>query len=348
VLQQVDADVEFSDHAINLRKVQAMAGGEPVVLAGTVELPQGGWLYWTNREPLLDLTLRGENLPFVRESGLLVRGDLDLKLQSASSGPPRISGKVTLRDSLFLADVRSFLPHGGGASPTRRPPYFSIETAPLSSWLLDVNVIGVRFMRLRTPVFSGVTSAHFHLGGTLREPRAIGDATIDEGQVMMPFAVFDVKQGVVRLSVENPFEPTIFLRGVGRHYGYDLTMEINGKASAPDITFTSSPALDSEQVLLMIMTGAAPANEVSNSLTHRAVQIGAFVGQSLLGSVTGSGAHEERLSIESGEKISEQGKETYAIEYKLNDRWSLTGEYDEFDEYNAGFKWRIAPKKKPK
>ncbi len=347
VLQQVNADVDFSDHRVVLRKVTATSGGQPITLSGSVELPSAGWMSGEFSEPHYDVTLSGQNLPFVRQSGLLMRGDIDLKLQTPAKGRPAISGKVVLRDSLFLTDVRSFLPHGGGSSPSRRPPYFSVDTPPLEAWRLDIDVSGTRFMRVRTPVFTGVASAHFHLGGTLGDPRTIGEATIDEGVVRMPFAAFQVKQGAVRLTEESPFEPTIYLRGTGRHYGYDLTMEVQGKASAPKINFTSSPALDAEQVLLMVMTGAAPANEVNTSLTHRAVQIGAFFGQSLVSSLTGGGVEPDRLSIESGEKISQQGKETYSIEYKLSDRWSITGEYDEFDEYNAGFKWRVAPRKNP-
>lgn len=347
VLQQVSADVEFSEHRVNLQRVTATAGGEPLVVSGFVELPTIGWLGGTAAEPRYEIALEGKNLPFVRQAGLLVRGDLDLKLQSPTNATPRISGKVVLRDSLFLSDVRAFLPHGGGASPSRRPPYFSVETSPLNTWVLDIDVSGTRFIRMRMPVFVGVASAHFHLGGTLGDPRAIGDATVDEGRVLMPFAAFDVRQGAVRLTEEDPFEPTIFLTGTGRHFGYDLTMEITGKASSPNLLFRSSPALDSDQVLLMVMTGAPPSNEVSTTATNRAIQIGKFVGGSVLSSITGS-TSADRLTISSGEKISEQGNETYDIEYKLNDRWALTGEYDEFDEYNIGFKWRVAPKKKPR
>ena len=53
------------------------------------------------------------------------------------------------------------------------------------------------------------------------------------------------------------------------------------------------------------------------------------------------------MSVESGEKISRQGRETYDIEYKLTDRWSVTGEYNEYDEYNAGVKWRAFGGKQP-
>jgi translocation and assembly module TamB len=344
VLQEINADVAMSGRKLALRGVTAKSGGQPVTLSGTVEMPEQG-------EPRFDLALKGENLPFVRQTGLLLRGDLDLKLQTPASGPPRLSGNVKLRDSLFLSDVRAFLPKGGSSSPSRRPPYFAIETPPVNAWQLAVDVTGDQFMRLRMPVFAGVASANFRLTGTLGEPRALGEVLIDEGQVKMPFASFAVTQGSVRLTEADPFEPTVYLRGTARRYGYDITMEIDGNASHPNVVFNSSPALDSEQVLLMVMTGTAPSNELNRSATQRVANIGIFLGSSLLSSLGADASEADRLSIAAGEKISRQGKETYDIEYRLTDRWTLTGEYNEFDEYNAGVKWRIfrgAPREEPK
>lgn len=334
VLQEISADVALAGKTLTLREVTAKSGGQPVTLTGKVELPdQGG--------PRFDLALRGENLPFVRQTGLLLRGDLDLKLQTPTGAPPRLSGNVRLRDSLFLSDVRAFLPKGGGTSPARRPPYFAIETAPVNGWGLAIDVTGEEFLRLRTPVFVGVASARFRLSGTLGEPRAIGEVAINEGSIRMPFASFAVTQGAVRLTEADPYEPEVYLRGAGRRYGYDLAMEIDGSAAQPNIVFTSSPALDSEQVLLMVMTGAVPSNELAKTTTQRAANIGIFLGQSLLSSLGSDAAEADRLSFSSGEKISRRGKETYEAEYKLTDRWTVTGEYNEFDEYNAGFKWRV-------
>jgi translocation and assembly module TamB len=340
VLQQINADVQLSGRQVELRSVTAKAGGQPVTLNGTIQFPAGAALRY-------DVALRGENLPFIRQTGLLVRGDLDLKLRTPATGPPAISGTVRLRDSLFLSDVRSFLPGGtkGGARP---PPYFAVELPPFNAWTLGVDVSGRRFLRLRTPVFNGVASARFHLGGTLGEPRAIGEVVIDEGQISMPFASFTVRQGTVRITEKNPLEPTLFVRGTGRRNNYDLTMEITGTAEAPSVVFSSSPALDSEQLLLMVMTGAAPNNEITYSSAQRFARLGTYLGQSLLGSFGGDATSADRLSITSGEQVSQQGRETYEIEYKLADRWKWVGEYDEFDDYNIGLKWRLYPgKSKP-
>jgi hypothetical protein len=39
----------------------------------------------------------------------------------------------------------------------------------------------------------------------------------------------------------------------------------------------------------------------------------------------GSDPSEERLILRSGESISEDGRLTYSVEYRLTDRWSIMG-----------------------
>ena len=338
VLREINADVQMSGRKVELLNVTAKAGGQPVTLSGSIQFP-------ADAAPRYDVALRGENLPFIRQTGLLVRGDLDLKLHTPAGGPTAISGTVRLRDSLFLSDARAFLP-GGTMGGAPQPPYFAVVTPPFDAWTLGVDVSGRRFLRLRTPVFNGVASARFRLSGTLGEPRAIGEVTIDEGRLSMPFASFVVKQGTVRISEENPHELALFVRGTGRNNGYELAMEVTGTPEAPSIVFTSSPALDSGQLLMMVMTGAAPSNGVGYSNTQRFARLGTYFGQGLLGGFGADAGDADRLSITPGETISQQERETYTVEYKLADRWKWVGEYDEFDDYNIGLKWRLYPGKR--
>lgn len=332
-LQDINADLLVAGRTLTLRDVNARAGGQPVTLAGTVEIPAKG-------QPRLDLALKGTNLPLVRQLGLLLRGDLDLRLTTPASGQTQIGGTVRLHDSLFLADVRDLLPSGerGAAG---RAPYFSVEPAPFNRWRLDVAIDGDRFLRLRTALFTGVASAHFRLSGTLGNPLAIGEAVINEGNVLLPFAAFAVQQSSLRLTAENPYDLQLWLTGSTRRYGYDLRLELSGTLAAPVLSFSSNPALESKQVLLLVMAGQLPSNSGIISDRQRATRLGAYLGQSLLGSLGGDTTGGDRLRITTGERISQQGRETYAMEYRLDDRWSLVGEYDQFDDYNAGVKWRI-------
>jgi len=338
-LRDIRADLELQGRRFVMKSVEAAMGGQPMKAQGFVEFPVGG-------EPNFNFSATGENLPFVRQAGLLVRGNVNFKVVSGRKGAtPLVSGEVQLREGLFLSDVRALVPHGGGASPERRPPYFSISAEPFNLWRLDVNVVGDRFLRARTTLFTGVASTKLHLLGTLGEPRALGEVRIEEGQVLLPFARFSLTDATVRLGEANPYDPQLAVFGTSRRYGYDIKLELTGSASSPLLVFTSNPPLSSEQVLLMVMAGETPKNEVNYTTTQRFARLGQFFGQSLLDSLGGGGDGSDRLTISSGEQVSQYGhKETYQVQYQLDERWSLVGEYDEFDEYNVGLKWRLLPK----
>jgi translocation and assembly module TamB len=85
------------------------------------------------------------------------------------------------------------------------------------------------------------------------------------------------------------------------------------------------------------MTGQVPTlGTPLGGSTTQVAGLGAYLGQGLF---QGSGS--SRLGIISGQQISVKGRPTYEVDYRLNDRWSLVGEYDQFDEYNADVKWRV-------
>ncbi|OPZ67392.1 MAG: hypothetical protein BWY82_02811 [Verrucomicrobia bacterium ADurb.Bin474] len=45
--------------------------------------------------------------------------------------------------------------------------------------------------------------------------------------------------------------------------------------------------------------------------------------------------------MQSGAKLSKQGKETLEMEFRLNDRFQILGEYDEYDFWNTGIRFRV-------
>jgi translocation and assembly module TamB len=343
-LQEINAQVQLAGRALELAAVSAQYGGQAVTLAGNVQLPDfaaatneadRGVAAWR-----FDLRLTGEDLPLLRQTGVLVRADLDLKLTTPARGAPRIAGTVQLRKSLLLSDVRALLP-GGARTKARPPPYFAVGIAPFDTWRLDVEVQGDRFLKLRTALFNGEVSSRFRLNGSLGDPQLRGDATIHDGVVKLPFANFVVQEGRVSISPEQGVEPEVWLVGTVRRQDYDLRLEATGPASAPLVVFSSSPPLESGQVLLMVMTGESPREGLVYTDRQRMARLGTFLGQSLLSNLGRENGAAERLSLSTGERASRQGRETYGFEYRIADRWSLVGEYDEFDEFNAGVKWRV-------
>jgi translocation and assembly module TamB len=333
-LKEINADLALNDRVVSVRSLTATLGGEPVRMEGDVTLDPDG-------TPRFALGLQGKNLPLVRSTGLLLRTDLDLRADSTGTGPARLSGTITVRDCLVLANVnlRDLLP-SGRRGVSRQPPYFSVAAEPFNRWPLAVAVRARSSIRLRTTVYNGVASASFQLGGTLGEPRAVGELTVDQGQVLFPFATFAVQQGAVRLREADPFHAVISLNAVAQRRDHQLRLEVTGELPSPNVVLSSTPAMESGDVLLMVMTGQPPPGDTlaSTAAGPRLAMLGAYLGRGLFQDLGFGG--EDRLEITSGEQISREGRETYEFEYKLGGRWSLQGEYDEFDSYNAGLKWR--------
>ncbi len=338
-LRDINAELSFAGRRMQLEEAEARLGGQALALDGAMEWP-------IDAPPRIDLHLQGNNMPLVRSTDVLLRGNLDLAVRTDRDGVTTISGRVGLRDGLMLADIRAFVPKGGADRPSRRPPYFSVEVEPLRDWRLDVRLTGEEFLRMRTPVLNGVASIDMRLDGTLFSPRAIGELTINEGVVKLPFANFDIEEAYARLEPGTPYEPDIFLRGEGRRLGYDLSLELSGTASDPRLEVGSDPALPASDVLLFVMAGVAPNQEDTDlKMEQRSLQLGMYLGRELFTDLLGLDPG-DRLTVTTGEQLSRRGRETYRFDYELNDRWTVSGEYDEFDYYNAGLLWRWYPWKK--
>ena len=201
-------------------------------------------------------------------------------------------------------------------------------------------------MRLRTPLLTGEASIAVKLDGTLRNPRALGDVTLDDGVVKLPFARFVVDEGRASLTEAQPYQPQLSFSGTGKRFGYELTMELSGSASDPQLRLSAEPSLPAADVLLMAIAGVAPKQEFSYTQGERAMKLGVYFGQEIVSDLLGWEG-DGSLSLTTGEKLSRRGKETYRVGYDWSDRWTVTGEYDEFDQYNAGLKWRWLPQPEP-
>ncbi|MBE2213876.1 MAG: translocation/assembly module TamB domain-containing protein [Opitutaceae bacterium] len=334
-VREVNSELDFAGYVVTLNGLEGLLGGQPMKLTGQADLSEPG-------HTAFGLRLTSSRVPLVRRAGLIVRTELDLELRKLPKLPARVTGRVDFGPSLYRADLLELMPSGVD-SPSTRPPYFSIEEKPFADWQLDVAVHGEGFLQLITPFYKDVLSTDLRLTGTLAEPRAEGWVWGTGGVVIFPFGSLPVEQVLVTLTRDNPYEPRLVVSGEGRVMGYDIRMEASGPASEPRLLFTSDPPLTSQQVFLMLTTGAVPDESHTIGSSDRASRLAMFLGRNLaagLGLGGGAGG-DERLSIRSGEDFTREGRETISVQYDLDGRWSIVGEYDRFDAYNGGIKFRL-------
>jgi translocation and assembly module TamB len=340
-IRDIAVDMKFVERTLRLESARAEVGGVGVSASGKADLGGTSWLKGV--VPPFQFALRGTNVPLSRQPESIIRSDLDLAVTKTNDAPAVISGTVRLRDSFYLRDVRDLVP-GTVSAPSRRPPYFSVESPPAADWRLAAKVTGTKFLRVRSTLFNGEISANLKLEGTLREPVALGDLRIDSGTVRFPFASLAVRQGFVTLGSGDPHRPQLQLLAESKRFGYELRMEASGPADAPVVQFSSTPPLSSEQIVLMLTAGEMPKGMLTLTPQQKAQTVAVFFGRDLLARLGLGDESGDRLTFQSGEQVSEQGRPTYNVEYKFTDRWSLVGEYDRFNAFNAGLKWRVYSK----
>ncbi len=334
-VRDIAALVRFDDRRAVLEDFRGQIGGQPIRADGFVTIPEldgSGLDYHVN--------LHGTNVPIVRSATLLLRGDFDVSLRGGSNQPSLLSGAITLRDGLYVQHASAFV-WSSPKRPELRPPYFSVTNEPFSDWKLELAVNGDKFLRVRTPVFSGVLSSDFQLRGTLLTPVLTGDARVNSGRMIFPFGSLVIDQGLANFTGSDVRGPDLLINASGRNYRYDLRVEVKGRADGANVIFSSSPPLASEQILLMLTAGEIPAADYAYSSGARAGRLVTFLGKDLLSRYFGSDPDKERLIIQTGESVTRSGGLTYSVEYRFTDRWSIIGEYDEFNAFNTDLKWKV-------
>jgi translocation and assembly module TamB len=334
-LRDIAALVRLNGNRAVLEDFRGQIGGQPIRADGFVTIPEldgSGLDYHVN--------LHGTNVPIARSAELLLRGDFDVSLRGGSNQPSLLSGTIALRDGLYVQHASAFV-WSSPKRPGMRPPYFSVTNEPFADWKLELAVSGDKFLRVRTPVFSGIISSDFQLRGSLLAPVLTGDARVNSGRMIFPFGSLTIDQGLASFTGNDLRGPDLLINASGRNYRYDLRVEVKGRADGANVIFSSTPPLASEQILLMLTAGEIPESDYAYSNGARAGRLVTFLGKDLLSSYFGSDPDKERLIIQTGESVSQTGGLTYSVEYRFTDRWSIIGEYDEFNAFNTDLKWKV-------
>jgi translocation and assembly module TamB len=336
-ITKVYANLIFKGSMMTIENGQFYFRNRPVTLNGNVDI-----IDWPNGD--MSLNLSAKNFPLVREEQLILRADVAGKIQQVAGSFASIKGEIRLVNSVFMQDLTQFARPGvsGGGM---RSPFFSITTGPYRHWKLDVAVQGSDFLRIETPIFRGLSSADVNLTGTLQDPIFAGEFRLRDSLIRFPFGELKVQTGVVSLLPEKGV-PQLNLTAMGESFGYTIDLDVSGIATQPQLTFSSSPPLPPEEILLMLTSGVVSQdNGIRDNSGSRATQLAGYIGGSLLSRFSDSMGNNSslinRIRFEYGTEMTESGQDAFRVEFILTDNWKLYGEYDRFDAYNANVKWEV-------
>lgn len=315
----VHATLRFDGRRVHLEDAGATAGGGDLAVSGTVDLDS--WL-----DPRYEFKITGDNIPVARTPDLILRSDANLTFaQTPAEDTPLLQGTLNLRNSTYLVAFDPFAPNIE-SGPGSQPPYFSVKEKPFADWRIDLSIEGQDFLRVRSSLFATELSANLRLTRTLGDPLLLGSVRAKGGRVRFPGMNMRIESLEAFVTPEEPNRLRIEADAIGQNRLYVVTMNVSGSADDPQIQFSSTPTLTNAQIIRLLATGSLQGGGAG--------ALGLYLGQALLGPGNGEETLADRLSVEIGREVTENGRSTVDVTYRLTDRWSVEGEYDRFDAYN--------------
>ena len=273
-IEAASANIEVGLNRLTLKSLTATLAGGRLQGTGSLAISEG-------KLGEIDLRLRGNHLPLIRNEVLILRTDADLRLQ----GPWKqvsVSGTVGIVDSIFYRDIE-LLPIGvpfttprAAALPKIDRPRRVVSSipAPFRDWPLNVRVGTDEPLLIRGNLANGMISGSVRVGGTLGAPAPDGSFQLKGGRAALPFSTLSVRTGTATFTPTTGFDPILEIRGIAEPRPYQVTVYAYGRASDPQLVLTSNPPLPENEIMTLLATGATTAGlESPEVASSRALQL---------------------------------------------------------------------------
>jgi len=270
-IRQVRARGRFVGSRLQLTGFSGTApNGGSVTGSGTIDLAGLG----PGRGPKIDVRLAASDARI-----------LDLVAMGATvTGPLRIvSNGVggTIAGRLRVNKARWRLGVGAAAAElpnirTREinmPADAAPPRAPRAPWRYLIDAVARDEIEVDGMGLDSEWSGEIALRGTTSDPRIGGVARIVPRRGSYSFAGtrFDITRGVIDFDENVPPDPQIDLVAENDAGSVDVQVRVSGRATRPEITFSSSPPMPEEEVLAQLLFGGS----ISDLSAIDALQLGA-------------------------------------------------------------------------
>jgi translocation and assembly module TamB len=273
----------FGGDRLEIERLTATAGDGTLAAQGYVSLAADAGYP-------MDVSVTLNNARLARSEALSARATGQLRLTKAAGQVALLSGELRLPETRYqiirqgsaqvpeLTGVRFKPPRGrqlitGDEPATPSPGLFS-------ALRLDLRLTAPERLYVSGMGLESEWRADFRVSGTSAEPRMAGEVELIRGTLGFAGRSFALSEGRVLFTGGRMFDPTIAM--VATEDIEDVTVNVNvaGRATDPQITFSSVPGLPQDEILSRILFGSS----IASISTLQAVQLAAS-----LNSLRGSG-----------------------------------------------------------
>jgi hypothetical protein len=300
-------------------------------------------------EAVVDLRLAGQDLLLFRGDGAKVRASIDLTA-AGTARDLQVAGTIALgRGSKYVRRI-SILPDlnsKGGEIASEGLQLVELPPAIGDRLTFDVAITTAEPFEVRTSVFDGEVDVAAGLRGKGSAPRIEGTMSMRRGVLRFPGANLYVTSGLLTFTRSAPLYPDLTIQAEGKRMGFLVSMAVTGRYDAPQVTLSSVPPLPPQDLIVLLTTGQLPSALVESGAAGQARFVGGYLAKEVLETWFGSESTErgesllDRLTIETGREVSQNGTESILVEYELWPTISVQVERDAYEDYNLGLVLRF-------
>jgi translocation and assembly module TamB len=253
-LRNVQARGTFSGSRLRITSFRGTTPNDGTVSgSGSVVLENLGV-----RGPQLDLRLAARNARLLDANGLMATVTGPMRIVSNGVGGT-IAGRLLVdraswRLGTAAADQRLpqiktreiNLPYDVAPRPVVSQPWRYLIDARAPS-RVDVDGMGLE----------SEWAADVLVRGTTDNPRIGGEARVIRGDYSFAGTRFELTRGIIRFDENVPIDPRLDIVAETEKDGLDVIVKVQGNATQPEISFTSSAGLPEEEILARLLFGGS-------------------------------------------------------------------------------------------
>lgn len=269
-ISQVSARGRFEGSKLELTRISGVTnGGGTVTGSGTVDLADMSG----SRGPGIDIRAAVSNARLLNANGLEATITGPLRIVSDGIGGA-IAGRVEVNRASWALGVAAEdlrLP----TIPTRETgrPLQTALAAPAQNggWRYLIDAKAPSRVEVDGLGLDSEWAIDIALRGTVNDPRIGGEARLVRGDYRFSGTRFELTDGRIAFDASRPIDPRLDIQAEASANGTDVTIDITGNSQAPQIAFSSVPALPEEEILSRLLFGGS----VTSLSATDAIQLGA-------------------------------------------------------------------------
>lgn len=241
--------------------------------------------------------------------------------------------------------------------------------------MFDVRILNRHPLQVRTAFLHTDLDIKLHCTGQFSSPRVVGAITLSNGSLKFPYRQLHVVNGTLYFQPPQLDDPRIELTAKGNVRRYTVTMQVGGTLRHPNINFSSSPSLDEEQIITLLLAGSEEGSlslvmpslimqNVQNLIfgsEHGASTIDTYVNNVLapfkhirivpsFSDQTGRGGFRGAIEIDVSERLHAVIQKNFSltedtrveVEYRLSDDFNVRGIKDERGDIGGEIETRFS------